>query len=1208
MDIMKKSINAGFGFYLNKYQLFNIMKFLLTIAIFITSLFQFANGQDIKLQFQENLSFNAKGLELHPNGRELLLFSEFDIINYHIPTRKILFKRGVKGRRIHSANYLGNNIYIETGYYETGSFSPDSIFLINKFNGEIQSISSPQYRIVVNNLIDKDENWLTPFWSIYSEKYNLDNPNHSICGHTEIGFSKDWNNWKSQTLKVEDGSCILRYKAHPTENYLALASNKGKIYVIDSTFKILLETEAIDYSIKILKLQFIKDELFFLYEDLDKGIILDSYNYKSSKKNFSKKLDIDDKLIPAYKFDFDLNHKNLVYSDFEGCKLIGLENGKVESTRRTNSVNGPMVFDSKRNGVFIFDAYKSNRSLIFIQLDFLNINKNLFYPKVEFPYNNISFNKKGELVLDFVDVKIFGNDFLKPNYFRIPESDYNLVGVNYQSTIYDKSSELFFSVEGNSISQFDVDTLFIRSYDQFGKKKDYFSLKVKKNEFNSFQFFAAYLNEPKLIVLKDNEFQLFFYDLKGKLIKKLKVEDVISSLNHIYFSPNGKYFSYVNEKYEVEILELPGFKSVHKSKTNSRFNFTVNFYSDEYAAVLHNEGDENPEGSIIYFVELEEKSSEKSIQKYFLNDIYYNVRSERILIAGLNGDSSLVISTSAKDGSSNVYQFPGYVSKIICSPISDQFITVNNDGSFLIWKEGISNWQLKYFEDDKGNFGWVTHEGYFSGSSGIGEATFFTLYNFICDHNFLDPILNRPDIIQSRWLFSNPEREKLLHESVKKRSKFKFSDPNYITSLNPVKLNNYALLFKPYLTHSLPVVIKDSTNNLAWNLEDSLKQFKPKFKIYQNNIFIKETFDYKTKVYMLNGLNSFRIETEIQGKRLIPLNFKIDASLEYKPNIIYVGIGVSKYRDSSYNLPYAAKDILNLAGIFNCQNNPDACNEFEYLNKAVSRIGKYYQTQEQIDSANNAEKRMDDSMKYYFSLENKQSFNINKINVYTLLNEEVTASNLKKLEKTIKLNSDPRDIIIIHFAGHGMLDSENDFFLAGYDMDFKDPKKNGIPYSQIDDFLKSGPLNRLVFIDACQSGLIDPDFKREIDKVSDTFRISKAWSRGSILLDEPDMVFETAFELMQNHFQVLDMETGASVMAATAGNALAYESPIWNNGVFTFCIIRGLFMREADLDDNYQISISELKSFLQAEVPKLTQGLQRPAMRAENTENDFVIW
>jgi len=84
--------------------------------------------------------------------------------------------------------------------------------------------------------------------------------------------------------------------------------------------------------------------------------------------------------------------------------------------------------------------------------------------------------------------------------------------------------------------------------------------------------------------------------------------------------------------------------------------------------------------------------------------------------------------------------------------------------------------------------------------------------------------------------------------------------------------------------------------------------------------------------------------------------------------------------------------------------------------------------------------------------------------------------------------------------------------------------------------------------------------------------------------------------------------TGATIIAAARGVELARESPLIENGFFTHALINGLKNKEADLNKDGKITVSELKEYVSKKVPELTNGLQQPTSRLENTTNDFRIW
>ena len=98
---------------------------------------------------------------------------------------------------------------------------------------------------------------------------------------------------------------------------------------------------------------------------------------------------------------------------------------------------------------------------------------------------------------------------------------------------------------------------------------------------------------------------------------------------------------------------------------------------------------------------------------------------------------------------------------------------------------------------------------------------------------------------------------------------------------------------------------------------------------------------------------------------------------------------------------------------------------------------------------------------------------------------------------------------------------------------------------------------------------------------------------------------------MQNLFADISSGNGAVIISAAGGMEYAFESDKWNNGVFTYCIRKGI---EEDLADkeggnnDRMVSVSELKNYVSRKVSELTGGLQKPVSRKENIEFDWIVW
>jgi ABC-type proline/glycine betaine transport system ATPase subunit len=68
------------------------------------------------------------------------------------------------------------------------------------------------------------------------------------------------------------------------------------------------------------------------------------------------------------------------------------------------------------------------------------------------------------------------------------------------------------------------------------------------------------------------------------------------------------------------------------------------------------------------------------------------------------------------------------------------------------------------------------------------------------------------------------------------------------------------------------------------------------------------------------------------------------------------------------------------------------------------------------------------------------------------------------------------------------------------------------------------------------------------------------------------------------------------------------ESGEWKNGLFTYCLINGIKSKEADLNGDGEIMLSELQKYVQKQVMKLSGGKQQPTSRIENITMDFRLW
>jgi len=280
----------------------------------------------------------------------------------------------------------------------------------------------------------------------------------------------------------------------------------------------------------------------------------------------------------------------------------------------------------------------------------------------------------------------------------------------------------------------------------------------------------------------------------------------------------------------------------------------------------------------------------------------------------------------------------------------------------------------------------------------------------------------------------------------------------------------------------------------------------------------------------------------------------IDYNRSYEPSLYLLSIGSGKFSNNNYNLQYASKDAQDIAS--NYKKN----------------------------------KRYKDK------------------HIVTITDDEVTPGRIEKeLENLQKADID--DLVMVFFAGHGLIDDQLEYYLSTSKTAFEDPSKGSIAYDWFEQELsKIKSRQKVVFIDACHSGEIDKsDVKLQLTSNTSqeevTFR-----AIGNTLTTQKALNFNSTLELSKNLFADMRSSSGAVVISSAGGGEFAIEGGQWKNGVFTYAMLLGMQDEEADLNKNGHITINELQQFLKKAVPKMTNGMQTPTFRVENLDQNFIVW
>jgi len=241
-----------------------------------------------------------------------------------------------------------------------------------------------------------------------------------------------------------------------------------------------------------------------------------------------------------------------------------------------------------------------------------------------------------------------------------------------------------------------------------------------------------------------------------------------------------------------------------------------------------------------------------------------------------------------------------------------------------------------------------------------------------------------------------------------------------------------------------------------------------------------------------------------------------------------------------------------------------------------------------------------------------------RVHVKTLTDSDVTRQKILMLGEWLS-KVDQQDTVVLYFAGHGVLDQKLQYWFAPVDFDPEQPEHYGVSWTDIERLMvQTTALNRLVMLDTCHAG----DFsKHEVDTLSPKVKVGLlAAHRGASRIDEPGTLRHkqsqspTAALLKSGSLSrlidelFLDVRSGGvTVIGSSSGAEFSYESSQWKNGVFTFALREALGAFKADENQDRQITLNELKRYLEHRVVSLTNGGQRPVMRRENLHLNHLV-
>lgn len=278
-------------------------------------------------------------------------------------------------------------------------------------------------------------------------------------------------------------------------------------------------------------------------------------------------------------------------------------------------------------------------------------------------------------------------------------------------------------------------------------------------------------------------------------------------------------------------------------------------------------------------------------------------------------------------------------------------------------------------------------------------------------------------------------------------------------------------------------------------------------------------------------------QMESRGVVVTAFNDNItDKNTHEPPNVYILSVGISQYKGDKLRLAYAAKDAVDFSGtitaaskkLFNIQ---DSNHVFTYL--FSTEEGDYYKP---------------------------------------------SKANIKSRFDSISRQAKANDILIIFFAGHGMVGSNKLFYYLSQEAASLDitgfEKDVAISSEELARWMnKIKAQKQLLILDACNSGQVVQEMKEII-------------SKREIPADQ-----QRALERLRDR-------TGTYILSAATATQAAFETSLYGQGLLTYSLLYGIKFGEC-LKDKQFIDVAQWYNFAVDKVTLLAKdigGRQDPQM------------
>ncbi len=198
----------------------------------------------------------------------------------------------------------------------------------------------------------------------------------------------------------------------------------------------------------------------------------------------------------------------------------------------------------------------------------------------------------------------------------------------------------------------------------------------------------------------------------------------------------------------------------------------------------------------------------------------------------------------------------------------------------------------------------------------------------------------------------------------------------------------------------------------------------------------------------------------------------------------------------------------------------------------------------------------------------RHKYTFGNINKTILLGNNVSCQSIEREIDKIADAAKGNDLAIIFFAGHGLVDNLDKYYLATAETtDGETPRKGSFSASSFNEKIAYINCKLVIFIDACYSG-----------------KLVEGMRSGGI-------------SNAQFFKELRSTKNGTNIYTSSSSASQSKEDSRYGHGVFTQALIEACDFKNSDTNGDGRITIKEIRNYLEWRIPKLTKNQQIPIHR-----------